>query len=324
MEEQGAPQGMPQGIPQGIPSGNLVTAVADEVKLIVKEFRASRVCQQIKPFEGNPRDFKTWIRNLDRAKLTLDLSDNKAKLLAFETSQGYISDSIERHLKILEKSGELESWDLFKSGLQKKFAEVINPAHAMTVLRGTKQQRGESVALFAEKLISLAKDAYGDTLPTLPRESYTLIDLQVVAVFSDGLNDKAIRARVIRGKPQNMDDAIKLATEEQSFRKMLGYGSYNEMGSEPEPMEIDHLRRAKCFECGHIGHRAKHCPNERGHRARVEEVNKFQCWNCGSEEHLRRDCDKPLRYKPRVFNGPNDHQPNMLRAPPRENFNQNN
>ena len=70
----------------------------------------------------------------------------------------------------------------------------------MTVLRGTKQQRGESVALFAEKLISLAKDAYGDTLPTLPLESYTLIDLQVVAVFSDSLFDKAIRARVIRGE----------------------------------------------------------------------------------------------------------------------------
>ena len=101
-----------------------------------------------------------------------------------------------------------------------------------------------------------------------------------------------------------MDAAIKLATEEQSFRKMLGYGSYTGMGSEPEPMEIDHLRRAKCFECGHIGHRAKHCPNERGHRARVEEVNKFQCWNCGSEEHLRRNCDKPIRYKPRVCKWP--------------------
>ena len=94
MEEQGA-----QGIPQGISRGNLVTAVAEEVKVIVKEFRASRICQQIKPFGGNPRDFKAWTRNLDRAKLNLDLTDNKAKLLAFETSQGYISDSIERHLK---------------------------------------------------------------------------------------------------------------------------------------------------------------------------------------------------------------------------------
>lgn len=69
------------------------------------------------------------MRNIERARLTLDLTDNKTKLLAFETSQGYVSDSIERHLKNLEQSGEIESWAQFKSTLQKKFSEVINPGH---------------------------------------------------------------------------------------------------------------------------------------------------------------------------------------------------
>ena len=161
----------------------------------------------------------------------------------------------------------------------------------------------------------MAKDAYGDTLPSLPTEAYSLIDLQVVGIFAEGLWDNVIRAKIIRGKPPNMNAAIKIATDEQSFRRMIGYRTGGMENSAPEAMEIDHLRRAKCFGCGNTGHRARDCPNRLRRSAKVEEVGtrSFKCWNCGSEKHLMRNCDKidqsrTSQYQPRDFRGPHSKQ----------------
>ena len=88
------------------------------------------------------------------------LNDNQAKLLAFESSTGYVSEVIERHLKELERNGTVESWEEFKTVFKRKFADVTNPTYAMSMLRAAKQLKDESVALYAEQLISLAKEAY--------------------------------------------------------------------------------------------------------------------------------------------------------------------
>ena len=294
-----SPNAIPNvGIPNlnvPMPSINIVEAVTHEVKEIGKQFKTSRICEKIKAYDGLPKEFKSWSRELDRAKLTLDLSDNEAKLLAFETSKDYVSDAIERHLKDLERTGKNESWEEFKLIFKKRFAEVTTPTHAMSILRATKQGREESVALYAEKLISLAKEAYVEVLPTLPEGSYSLVDQQIVTIFQEGLSDHMIRAKVIRGKPTNMARAIELATEEVMFRQMLGSRSSNSAtgaygGRVESPMEVDHLRKSKCYECNGMGHQARNCPNRRRRPARVEAIGQVNCWGCGSEGHFRREC----------------------------------
>ena len=43
----------------------------------------------------------------------------------------------------------------------------------------------------------------------MPPASYAFIDREIVAIFSEGLWDNAIRAKVIRGKPLDMNAALK-------------------------------------------------------------------------------------------------------------------
>ena len=133
-----------------------------------------------------------------------------------------------------------------------------------------------------------------EVLPTIPEGSYSLVDQQIVTIFQEGLSDHMIRANVIRGKPTNMARAIELATEEVMFRQMLDSrpspsapGAYGRRVE--SPMEVDHLRNAKCYECNGLGHQARNCPNRR-RPARVEEIGQVNCWGCGSEGHFRRYC----------------------------------
>ena len=72
--------------------------LGQEVREVAKEFRTGRICQTIKPYDGTNRSGKGWLKDLEKAKLSLELPDNRAKMLAYETSSGLLSDEITRHL----------------------------------------------------------------------------------------------------------------------------------------------------------------------------------------------------------------------------------
>jgi len=201
--------------------GNVVGVLMNDLGSLSKEVRVDRICSNIKTYEGDPSNFKHWIRNIEKAKFLLDLNDNQTKLLALQSSTGNFTVAIERHLKQIDISGIVETWEQFKNIFKSKFAEVANPDHAMFKLTLVKQLKNEPVALFAEKIISIAEDAHGDTLSNLPIESNALIKKQVINIFTQGLFNDAIRARVIRENPSDINEAINIAIEEQSFIKMI-------------------------------------------------------------------------------------------------------
>ena len=54
-----------------------------------------------------------------------------------------------------------------KTELQTRFAEVIDKSFAFSLLRQVKQKRHESIQIYAERIISLAEDAYQEAANTV-------------------------------------------------------------------------------------------------------------------------------------------------------------
>ena len=52
------------------------------------------------------------------------------------------------------------TWNQTKNELAARFSEIQDPQHAFTILRQTKQKSHETVQVYAERLFSLAQEAF--------------------------------------------------------------------------------------------------------------------------------------------------------------------
>ena len=56
---------------------------------------AQRVAKLIKPFEGNPKEFKEWIKSIEKYDILTNLDVAQYQLVAYQSSKGPISDFFE-------------------------------------------------------------------------------------------------------------------------------------------------------------------------------------------------------------------------------------
>ena len=100
-----------------------------------------------------------------------------------------------------------------KQELTVRFAEIVDPQHALTLLPKIKQRLKESVQLFAERLLTLSEDAFdrggAGALGTGNEQ-------QLVAYFIDGLSDYHLKAKILRENPATFRAAVTCATNEQN------------------------------------------------------------------------------------------------------------
>ena len=79
-----------------------------------------------------------------------------ARPIAYQRSTGVVSDFVGRHI---QNQGE-ETWEYLKAQLKARFGEISDPRHAFALLQKCKQKKGETVALFAERLYGLEEEAF--------------------------------------------------------------------------------------------------------------------------------------------------------------------
>ena len=169
------------------------------------------------------------------------------------------------------------------------------------MLRKKKQKPEENVQLYAERLLSLAEEAF-----TGQNGGVAAIERQLVWFFIDGLAHDNLKMKVMRENPATLQAAVASAMTEQNLRKRfnLRIGRVTDSNVRHiEPMEIDHLRPKKqCFKCNKIGHYAKDCHNRsnvnvvtsNGHNIEPMDIDYTQsrshCFICNQSGHLARDC----------------------------------
>lgn len=250
---------------------------------------AQGISQIIAPFEGDAKKFKDWVKSIEKYALLTDLDDDNVKRVAYQSSRGPVSDFIRRY----QATNPGSTWNVFKRELANRFSEVVDEQHAFMLLRKVHQKQGESVQVYAEKLITLSEEAF-------PNQQGPEIQRQLIDIFVDGLSEDHLKMKILRENPNNLNAAITAATNEQNIRKRFSLRTRHPVYSEEERMEVDHYRPApRCFKCHKGGHRAKDC-KVRPQVNALENVTPNQgsfsqerlCWYCNRKGHLKRDCRK--------------------------------
>ena len=142
-----------------------------------------------------------------------DVSPGRVKLIAFQTSTGTgcVSDFVQRYLGMNEDI----TWVNLKAELASRFAEITDSQHAFMLLRKLKQAREESVQMFAERMLTLAEEAYRADQPG----GVEAIERQLGEFFIDGLLHDYLKMKVMRDNPVSLQNVVNSAMAEQNLRK---------------------------------------------------------------------------------------------------------
>ena len=267
----------------------------------------------IEVFNGdNQAKFIPWIKSIDKCAVINNLPEDQKIHLAFQYSVGRVSDFIQRHL---EHNNNV-TWEQLKRELESRFGEIKSREIKFAELTKLRQKPSENVQNFAERILTLAEDAYPNIGNDLP-----VVEQQLIMFFTDGLSQSSVRSKIIRENPRTFQDAVRVATTEQNIceriKQRSNTQSYelkdsrhvardSEDGSRSEePMDINYARRRviRCTYCRMKGHVISDC--RRRQAAQINEIRqemrrtaqndsqpikKGKCWFCGKQGHFQAEC----------------------------------
>lgn len=265
--------------------GQVFQELASQMSNVSSALSAQGISQIVQTFDGSPKNFRDWIKQIEKYCKLTNLPEARMKLVAFQASKGAVSGFIQRYMEAFPQN----TWNDMKGELAKRFSDVTDPQYALSLLRSIRQKPGENIQIYAERILSLAEEAFEG-------QGGNTVERQLIDTFVDGLiNNDQLKMKILRDNPDTLQGAISIATKEQNLRARVNHSStfHSAQKSErrEEPMEVDHYRPIKCFKCKKIGHTAKKCRvvnsvnNDTG-----QEKKKIRCWGCGKQGHILRNC----------------------------------
>ncbi|XP_060575694.1 uncharacterized protein LOC132733112 [Ruditapes philippinarum] len=276
--------------------------LANEMAILNNKIGTNGITQSIPHYEGDPKQFKEWLKEVEKYAVLVQANQDRTKLIAYQSCRGPVSDFIHRYLTAHPNN----TWAQLRTELTNRFSEISDPQHALRLLRDIKQGRHESVQIYSERLLTLAEDAFAGQQGGL-----AAVERHLISYFVDGLFYEYLQYKCLRDSPQTLQAAITSAVNEQNIRKRFSLRTgreYGRQGTErpsarsEEPMEVDHLRPTRiCQLCNLKGHTAKYCRVNKD-RTRSKNVNAIDrgeskdsnrvCWACGERGHIRVNCRK--------------------------------
>ena len=193
------------------------------------ELRAQGVFSQIRVFlgEGNKR-FQEWVRDMERARVTLRADDHRMQVLALQSLGGQAAEFCTG----LARDGQQLTWEELKRKLKERYSDMADMLYARKSLRHLKQRKGESVQNFHDRLMAVAVEAFQDLdLRT------DIIQQQLIEVFVDGLLSDSVARKLIKCKPDTVQGALEIAMEDQQTTR--SFNLRRGPSTEVEPMDMD-------------------------------------------------------------------------------------
>ena len=164
-------------------------------------------------FTGRPTDLKPWLMALKKKQRVHDLTDAELINLAYDYSDGIVSEWIGSYL---DDHPDTSSKTLFDE-ITAQYGEFINPADAARALIKVTQEKNESLAELASRMSSLARMAYRDS----ELREGSAIQVQLAEFFIDGINNSFIREDVARANPKTLSEALSSARESKRLYERL-------------------------------------------------------------------------------------------------------
>lgn len=158
----------------------------------------------------------------------------------------------------LVKYKTFASWDELKIILQEQYLEKRTIAQIQTELLTSKQQQGESIRSFANRLERLTLDLTDACIANQGIEAAPIISSlnsnAVLKAFVEGLNGH-IKLIIKASRFTKFEDAVEAAVEEERTQKSSRLQNFPNTNSSNQNQK----NRQKCFKCGKPNHIAANC-----------------------------------------------------------------
>ena len=193
-----------------------------EVANIGQALAAQGISGSVSKFDGNQKQYREWIRSIEKYALLIGAQDDRKKMIAYQCSGGAVSGFIQRYMT----ANPNNTWDQLKEQLSVRFSDVADAQMALSLLRQTRQIAGESVHVHAERILSLAEDAYDN-------QGGAAVERQLIDIFVDGLVNDQLKMKILRDQPDTLQGAVGVAVNEQNLRKRveMSHGSHQSTSS---------------------------------------------------------------------------------------------
>jgi hypothetical protein len=170
------------------------------------EIRSMSMANQIRHFngEGN-RKFHDWLKDMTRVCTALRADPERTRALALQTVTGPAAEFLTRYLTTRPTA----DWPVIKAAMAARYSDEADATYALQKLRTLKQNSGEPVQNYVERILSFSGDAYvGQDI------NNQFIQQQLVQTFIDGVKDEFMAKKLIRERPQTLDAALTIAISE--------------------------------------------------------------------------------------------------------------
>ena len=202
---------------------------ADHFHRLQMEMRAQSAPGKVTDFAGDgTKNFTAWVRDMERARVTLHADDERLRVLTLQTLSGQAAEYAAR---LISESPNI-TWNDLKDKLRVRYSDTADMLFARQTLKQIKQQKRETVQNFYDRLLALAEESY-----TAAEIQSNIVQQQLVEIFTDGLINDHVARKLIRQKPDKLSAALDIAAEEQVTARTFELRRRTIQSH--EPMEVD-------------------------------------------------------------------------------------
>ena len=216
-----------------------ITVLTEHFTKLEKEMRAAGAHSRIGTFsgEGSGAKFVQWTKDLERLRTALSADDDRMRFMALQTLSGQAAE----YASSLINSEPNISWDRLKGQLRERYSDLADVLYARQRLKRLSQKKGESVQNFFQRILSLAEESYPGQDIRQP-----VLQEQLMEIFVDGLAESSMARRLLRVRPDTLNHALRLATQEQSANRTF------QLRRGEEDMEVDEICQGNSSSADHV------------------------------------------------------------------------
>ena len=100
-----------------------------ELSNVSNALTAQGISSAVFKFDGNPKNYREWIKSIEKYATLINVPEARKKLIAYQSSGGAVSGFIHRYMQ----ANPANTWGQLKEQLAVRFSDVTDPQMALSM-----------------------------------------------------------------------------------------------------------------------------------------------------------------------------------------------